>query len=94
MKAVVIIFIVVILLTLGSALLALLKGGKQGSDKLFKSLATRVGLSVALFVLLMFAGLMGWIRPHGILPMSRLEMPPPVPSKIPEFNQEKTQFVR
>jgi hypothetical protein len=49
--------------TLGSALFQLGRGGD--SQKLLRSLTWRVGLSVALFVLLLVAGRMGWIHPHA-----------------------------
>jgi hypothetical protein len=60
----VIAIIVVILFSLGSALIGMVKGGKEGSDKMFKSLRLRISLSVFLFVLLMFSGYMGWIEPN------------------------------
>ncbi len=61
------IFIVVILVALGWGLLGMLKGGKSGSDKMFKSLVTRVVLSVILFGLVMFAAYMGWIEPNNVI---------------------------
>ena len=60
----VIAIIVVILFSLGSALIGMVKGGKEGSDKMFKSLRLRISLSVFLCVLLMFSGYMGWIEPN------------------------------
>jgi len=60
----VIAIIVVILFSLGSALIGMVKGGKEGSDKMFKSLRLRISLSVFLFVLLMFSSYMGWIEPN------------------------------
>jgi ABC-type multidrug transport system permease subunit len=35
---------------------------------MFKSLRTRISLSVFLFVFLMFASFMGWIEPNNVLP--------------------------
>ena len=64
----VIAIIIVILFSLGSALVGMLRGGKKGSDKMFKSLRARISLSVFLFVLLMFASFMGWIEPNSVLP--------------------------
>jgi cytochrome bd-type quinol oxidase subunit 2 len=55
--------LVAIVGTLGSALFQLAKGGD--SQKLLRSLTWRIGLSVALFVLLIVAGRMGLIHPHG-----------------------------
>ncbi|MCS5591874.1 MAG: twin transmembrane helix small protein [Gammaproteobacteria bacterium] len=64
MSYLVIAIIIVILFSLGSALLGMLRGGKEGSEKMFKSLRLRIGLSVLLFALLMLAGAMGWIEPN------------------------------
>lgn len=60
----IIIAIIAILVALGFGLIGIVKGGKQGSDKLFKSLVIRVSLSVLLFLLVLFAGYMGWIEPN------------------------------
>jgi hypothetical protein len=64
MNYLVIAIIIVILFSLGSAVIGMVKGGKEGSDKMFKSLRIRIGLSVFLFLLLMFSGFMGWIEPN------------------------------
>jgi len=64
MSYIVIAIIVIILFSLGSAVIGMVKGGKEGSDKMFKSLRIRIGLSVFLFALLMFSGFMGWIEPN------------------------------
>ena len=53
-----------ILVSLGSALYQLTRGGD--SKKMVRSLAIRVGLSVALFLLLMLAWYAGWVQPHGL----------------------------
>jgi hypothetical protein len=63
-EVVIVIIIIAILVALGFGLIGMIKGGKQGSDKMFKSLVTRVTLSVFLFLLVMFAGYMGWIKPN------------------------------
>jgi xanthine/uracil permease len=68
MNLIVLALVLVIFLSLGSALIGLLRGGKQGSDKMFKALRMRISLSVFLFILLMFASFMGWIEPNNILP--------------------------
>ncbi len=66
-EVLIVIVIIAILVALGFGLMGMLKGGKQGSDKMFKSLATRVALSVMLFIFVMFAGAMGWIKPNGMM---------------------------
>ena len=68
MNAIVLVLILVIFFSLGSALIGLLRGGKEGSDKMFKALRMRISLSVFLFILLMFASFMNWIEPNSILP--------------------------
>ena len=54
-----------ILVSLGSALYQLTRSGGD-SKKMIRSLAIRVGLSVALFLLLMIAWYAGLISPHGL----------------------------
>ena len=68
MNLIVLALVLVIFFSLGSALIGLLRGGKEGSDKMFKALRMRISLSVFLFILLMFASFMGWIEPNNILP--------------------------
>lgn len=54
-----------ILVSLGSALYQLTRSGGD-SKKMVRALAIRVGLSVALFLLLMIAWYAGLIAPHGL----------------------------
>jgi len=60
MKIVVIAFIVLIIASLGSALFFLVTG-QSGSTRVVKALALRVGLSIALFLLLMAGHYFGLI---------------------------------
>ncbi|MBN8443043.1 MAG: twin transmembrane helix small protein [Thauera sp.] len=53
MRIVVIVFLVMIIFSLGSALLFLLRDRGNGSTRVARALAVRVGLSIALFVMLM-----------------------------------------
>jgi hypothetical protein len=62
-RLLVIAVLIAIICTLGSALFQLARGGD--SQKLLRSLTWRIALSVALFVLLLVAGRMGLIHPHG-----------------------------
>jgi hypothetical protein len=55
--------LIAIIVSLGSALVQLTRGG---SDKLVRALTWRIGLSVALFILLMVAWYAGLITPHGL----------------------------
>jgi Flp pilus assembly protein protease CpaA len=53
MRIVVIVFLVLIIASLGSALLFLLRDRGSGDTRVARALAIRVGLSITLFVLLM-----------------------------------------
>jgi hypothetical protein len=64
---VIVLIIIAILVALGFGLIGMVRGGKEGSDKMFKSLVTRVSLSVLLFILVLFSGYMGWIEPNMIM---------------------------
>jgi len=61
-RIVVIGMLVAIVASLGSALYHLTRG--EASDQLVRALTVRIGLSVALFVLLMVAWYAGLIHPH------------------------------
>lgn len=65
MKIIVLLFILLILGSLGSALYYLLKD--QGkSDRVVKALTARIGLSMVLFLTLMAAYYFGWIPETGL----------------------------
>ena len=63
-KIVILSLLLVVLISLGSALAAMAKGDK--SDKMLKSLSWRIGLSVTIFILLLIGQAMGLITPHGL----------------------------
>ncbi len=63
-KIVILGLLAVVLISLGSALVAMAKGDK--SDKMLKALTWRIGLSVAIFILLLIGQAMGFITPHGL----------------------------
>jgi hypothetical protein len=65
MKIVVAIAFILILASLGSALLFLMKD-RGKSNRTVKALALRVGFSIALFILILIAYSLGWIEPTGI----------------------------
>jgi hypothetical protein len=65
-KIVIMLFMLVILVSLGSALFYLLR--EQDSKKMAKALTLRIGLSLGLFILLLVAFAFGWITPHAITP--------------------------
>ena len=61
-KIVIVIFLLVILYTLGSSFYFMVKDKGQG-DRTLKRLMWRIGLSIFLLVLLYLMFLMGWIEP-------------------------------
>ncbi|QZA77340.1 DUF2909 domain-containing protein [Deefgea tanakiae] len=61
MKIVVIIVLLAIIVLMSQALTRLVRGTSHG---LLLALTWRVGLSISLFIFLILAGLMGWIRPN------------------------------
>ena len=65
MKIVVAIAFVLILGSLASALFFLMRD-KGRSNRTVQALAMRVGLSITLFLLVLFSYKMGWIRPTGL----------------------------
>ena len=66
MKLLVAVAFVLILASLGSALVFLMRD-KGRSNRTVQALALRVGFSVALFLLLLVAYRFGWIQPTGII---------------------------
>lgn len=65
MKIVVGIAFILILSSLASALVFLMRD-KGKSNRTVKALAFRVGFSIALFLLILLAYQLGWIEPTGI----------------------------
>lgn len=65
MKILVAVAFILILASLGSALVFLMKD-KGKSNRTVTALALRVGFSIALFVLILVAYNQGWIQPTGI----------------------------
>lgn len=64
-KILIIIALFAIVFSLGSALFHLSRG-KGDPQKMVRALTIRIGLSVALFILLMIAWYNGLITPHGL----------------------------
>ena len=62
-KYVVIALLALILISLGKALFHLSSSRQEDGSKMVKALAWRIGLSVALFLLLILAYYQGWIDP-------------------------------
>jgi hypothetical protein len=65
MKILVAIAFILIIASLGSALVFMMRD-KGKSNRTVKALAFRVGFSIMLFVLILIAYGLGWIQPTGI----------------------------
>lgn len=70
MKFVFLVAFIGILGALGAAGFFMLRSGRREGDKrganMAKALAVRVGVSVALFLFILFCWAMGWIEPTGL----------------------------
>ncbi|HET6604669.1 MAG TPA: twin transmembrane helix small protein [Xanthomonadaceae bacterium] len=66
-KLVIVAFLVLILYNLGAGLYYMLTD-KGRTHRTVHSLTWRIGLSVALIVLVMIGIATGWIQPHGVTP--------------------------
>lgn len=64
-KAIVILLLVFVFFSLGSALYFLIRD-RDNSDRIVKALTWRIGLSLLIFVILFVAFALGWIQPHSI----------------------------
>jgi hypothetical protein len=67
-KYLVVAMLVLILISLGKALFHLTSSKPDDGTKMVKALAWRIGLSVALFLLLLIAYYRGWIHPPHMVP--------------------------
>lgn len=64
-KIIIIALLLIVLISLGSAMIHMVKGKGQ-SDKMVKALTWRIGLSVLIFILLLIGQATGLITPHGL----------------------------
>lgn len=67
MKVVVVFVLLLIVASLGSAMVYIMRDSGQ-STRSVKALSIRVGLSLLLFAMLFVAYFFGWITPHGLYP--------------------------
>jgi hypothetical protein len=67
-KGFVILMLILIFVSLFSALVLLFRRGNDRSSAVAKALSWRIGLSLTLFVLLMAGFYFGIIPPHGLSP--------------------------
>jgi hypothetical protein len=69
MKIFIVAAFVLILASLASALVFMMKDGRDGKPKtnnMVRSLGLRVGLSILLFICILVAYQLGWIQPTGV----------------------------
>ncbi|MGD8999237.1 MAG: twin transmembrane helix small protein [Granulosicoccaceae bacterium] len=66
-KITIVLILIGIIASLGSALIFLVKDHGQGNRSV-KALSVRIGMSVTLFGLLYLLSWLGYITPHGITP--------------------------
>jgi TRAP-type C4-dicarboxylate transport system permease large subunit len=67
-KYLIVMMLALILISLGKALFHLSSPRQDDGKKMVVALAWRIGLSVALFVLLIVAYYSGWIEPQHVVP--------------------------
>ena len=65
MKYLILVFFIFIVYSLGSALYYMMKD-EGGSKRMVKALTMRIGISLLLFIFLIFSFWMGWIKPTGV----------------------------
>jgi len=65
MKYLILLFFIFIVYSLGSALYYMMKD-EGGSKRMVKALTMRIGISMLLFVFIIFSFWMGWIKPTGV----------------------------
>lgn len=69
MKILIVLFLLAVVAALASAGVLMLRKGRASDPKgarMARALAVRVGLSITLFLLVLFSYWMGWIQPSGI----------------------------
>ncbi len=69
MKVVIVVALVAVLVALGSAGVFMVRRPRSGDPRgkaMARALAVRVGLSVLLFLVVLFSYWMGWIQPSGV----------------------------
>ena len=66
MNYLILLFFIFIVYSLGSALYYMMKD-QGGSKRMVKALTMRIGISILLFVFIIFSFWMGWIKPAGVV---------------------------
>jgi putative Mn2+ efflux pump MntP len=68
-KVIIAVLLGLIVLSLAISMLSLVKG-RSDSNTTVKFLTIRIVLSIVTFVFIAFSFYMGWLQPHGIVPMA------------------------
>ncbi len=66
-KIIVIAILLGIVISLGTAMIFLIRD-RGSSTRMVKALTLRIGVSIALFILLFVMYALGFITPHGVMP--------------------------
>ena len=66
MRLIVLLALLGIVVSLGSALVSLTRPAADQRSATVRALTWRIGISIALFVFIMVAIRLGWIAPHGV----------------------------
>lgn len=67
-KLFIVLVLLVIVASLGSALFHMMRGSEQSRRKMARALTVRIGLSISLLLFMILAVELGWITPHGVVP--------------------------
>ena len=65
-KLVILLALLMVIVSLASALRSMVRGDAPGT--MARALTWRIGLSVALFVMILVFAKLGWVTPHGLTP--------------------------
>lgn len=69
-KVLVVVLLLAVVVSLFRALTALMRD-QGGEGKTVRALTWRIGLSVLIFLLMLFSMYMGWVQPHDVNPHHR-----------------------
>lgn len=69
MKIVILVLLAIVILSLASGLVYLLRGGSESAEKMARALTVRISLSLLIIFLIILAFSMGWLQPHSLLPV-------------------------
>lgn len=68
-KVIIAILLILIVLSLGAGMFSLIKD-RENSNRTVKFLTFRIILSIVTFIFIALSFYMGWIQPHGVVPVA------------------------